>query len=77
MLVISRHDGASYVGAPGAVAGREGRHLETLPDVHCELAASGDVGSRCRPGEDRDNLIYDCFFIMWTGIDQRACAGVI
>ena len=41
MLVISRHDGASYVGAPGAVAGREGRHLETLPDVHCELAASG------------------------------------
>jgi len=40
---------------PGAVAGRslplEGRHPETLPDVHCELAASGDVGSRCRPGK--------------------------
>jgi hypothetical protein len=40
-----------------------GQHLETLPDVHCELQRVAGVGYRDRPGKLVANLIYDCFFI--------------
>jgi hypothetical protein len=40
-----------------------GRHLETLPDVHCELQRASDVVGATAPGKLVANLIYDRFFI--------------